>query len=264
MSRKRNRCSRNKQAFRRVAMRVGLALVLCLFLGLLYFYVVAPYAPRWMALYGNQNVPEGYSIRGIDVSHHQGRIDWDELSQAHIGEEPISFVFVKATEGVSVYDQNFRDNFENARECGFVCGAYHYFSPRTPARQQAAWYLAHVKLHDGDLPPVLDIEEAGDLGVQQVRQAAREWLTEVQKRYAATPIIYTYYKFKQKYLNTKEFDMYPYWIAHYYVRKIEYKGPWKFWQHTDCGRLPGIKGEVDLNVYNGSMYDLRQLCVKED
>ena len=64
-----------------------------------------------------------------------------------------------------------------------------------------------------------------------------------------------------RYLADKVFDQYPYWIAHYYVDSIEYRGAWKFWQHTDVGRLPGIKGYVDFNIYNGSYYDLRQLTI---
>ena len=63
------------------------------------------------------------------------------------------------------------------------------------------------------------------------------------------------------YLNDTIFNQYPYWIAHYYVDSVAYKGPWKFWQHTDVGRLPGIKGDVDFNIYNGSYYDLRQLTI---
>ena len=89
------------------------------------------------------------------------------------------------------------------------------------------------------------------------------WLHAVEDKYHVKPIIYTYYKFKMKYLGTPVFDDYPYWIAHYYVDKVEYKGEWKFWQHTDAGRLPGIKGYVDFDLYNGSFYDLKKLCIKE-
>ena len=262
MKRKRH-CNGMKVSWRKVR-RILLIAGICLFVYLLYVFVVAPYAPRWLALYGNPDIPEGYDIRGIDISHHQGKIDWEKLSKAHIGQEPISFVFIKATEGKTLCDDNFKDNFEDAREHGFIRGAYHYFLPYVPARLQAKNFLSNVHLEGGDLPPVLDIEEAGNLSVEQVRQAAREWLAEVQKVYDAPPIIYTYYKFKQKYLDTEEFNWYPYWIAHYYVRKIQYKGEWKFWQHTDCGHLPGIKGEVDLNVYNGSMYDLRRHCIRSE
>ena len=62
--------------------------------------------------------PEGFSIRGIDVSHHQGVIDWEKLSKAQIGKDPISFVFIKATEGQDFLDENFNDNFYKARENG--------------------------------------------------------------------------------------------------------------------------------------------------
>ena len=89
----------------------------------------------------------------------------------------------------------------------------------------------------------------------------RKWLDIVENHYGVKPIIYTYYKFKTRYLNDSVFDDYPYWIAHYYVDKVEYEGAWKFWQHTDAGRLPGIKGRVDFNIYNGSYYDLRKLTI---
>ena len=83
----------------------------------------------------------------------------------------------------------------------------------------------------------------------------------MEDRYHVKPIIYTYYKFKEEFLSDERFDDYPYWIAHYYVKQVEYKGKWKFWQHTDVGKLPGIKGYVDLDIYNGSYYDLQKLTI---
>ncbi len=243
------------------AVRCVAVACVCLCMFVVYRYVVAPFAPRWLALYGNQYVPEGYSVRGIDVSHHQGCVDWEVVSRAHIGEESISFVFLKVTEGVSVVDRMYAANVRKARECGFVCGAYHYFSPRVPARRQAEWFVRHADVRVGDLPPVLDIEDAGSLSVDEVRAAAREWLRIVERRYGVKPIIYTYHKFRERYLDTEEFRGYPYWIAHYYVRKVQYRGQWCFWQHTDCGRLLGIEGDVDFNVFNGSLSDMRRLCV---
>ena len=122
--------------------------------------------------------------------------------------------------------------------------------------------LEKVKLEEGDLPPVLDIEHAPkDKSIEEFQRDILTWLHIVEDRYHVKPILYTYYKFKEKYLSAPVFDDYPYWIAHYYVPKIEYKGAWKFWQHTDAGRLPGIKGPVDFNVYNGSYYDLKKLTI---
>ncbi|MCI6822228.1 MAG: glycoside hydrolase family 25 protein [Bacteroidales bacterium] len=233
-----------------------------LFCYLIYIYVVAPYSAKWRALYGKEDYPKGYSIHGIDISHHQGSIDWEKLSKAEIDGEGICFVFIKATEGRSLLDENFNENFYKAREYGFLRGAYHYFKPNVSAKKQAEYFLKQVHLEEGDLPPVLDIEERGRLSAAELREASLTWLRAVEERYHVKPILYTSYKFRLDVLNTKEFDAYPYWIAHYYVKDLSYKGEWKFWQHTDCGKLAGINHKVDLNIYNGSMYDLRRLCIE--
>lgn len=249
---------------RTILIRLGILLGAGLFCYLIYIYCVAPTNSRWRAWYSNEVYPEGYSIRGIDISHHQGVIDWEKLSRAKIGDETISFVFVKATEGKNFLDENFNDNFYKAREYGIKRGAYHYFKPGVPAKDQARYFLRQVHLEEGDLPPVLDIEEAGGLSVEELQKQASTWLKIVGDHYKVTPIIYSGYKFRQKYLNGTDFEKYPYWIAHYYVRALSYKGSWKFWQHTDCGRLDGVKEKVDLNIYNGSMYDLNKLCLKDN
>jgi len=89
------------------------------------------------------------------------------------------------------------------------------------------------------------------------------WMDYVEQHYGATPILYTSYTFRRDYLNTPEFDRYPFWIAHYYVDHLQYKGPWTFWQHSDRGHVDGINGEVDVNVFNGSYEDLLELRVGE-
>lgn len=230
----------------------------------LYIYGVAPYTSKWQANYGVEIYPDGYSIHGIDISHHQGEINWSKLKNAEVNGEPISFIFIKATEGQNHIDENFNDNFYQAQEYGFLRGAYHYFKPNISASAQAKFFLKQVHLEEGDLPPVLDIEEKGTLTIEQLRKASLTWLKIVEKKYGVAPIIYTNYKFKKDYLNTKDFEKYPYWIAHYYVRSLAYKGKWRFWQHTDCGRLEGIKEKVDLNIYNGSMYELKRLCIVKE
>ena len=236
-----------------------LAAGFCLFL--FYRYVVAPYNGIWQAIFGDVEYPVGYSIHGIDVSHHQGEIQWKKLAAAQIAGEPISFIVIKATEGKSLFDDNFNDNFYQAGQYGLIRGAYHFFSPAISGDIQARFFLKQVHLEYGDLPPVLDIEKNGTLSAEALRREALEWLQLVEKEYGVAPIIYTGLKFKQKFLNTPAFDRYPFWIAHYYTPKLGYTGTWKFWQHTDQGHLDGIKGEVDLNIYNGSMYDLRRLTI---
>ena len=236
--------------------------IVVIYIWAFYSFFVGPTGFRWRALYGDARYPEGYEIHGIDISHYQGTIDWDALQNAQIEGNPLRFIIVKSTEGAGQLDENFNDNFYQAREYGFIRGAYHFWSNRSSARSQAYYFLKQVHLEDGDLPPVLDIEhKPKGRSVEDFQRDVLTWLHIVEDKYHAKPIIYTYYKFKESYLSAPVFDDYPYWIAHYYVDKVEYKGKWKFWQHTDAGRLPGINGYVDFNIYNGSYYDLRKLTI---
>ena len=242
---------------------LGGAGIVAVYLYFFYYFFVGPFGFRWRALYGNVSYPEGYEIHGIDISHQQGRIDWDELKDnGQIDHCPIRFVMIKATEGATQTDRNFRDNFFQARENGFTRGAYHFYSVHSPAEQQAYHFIKTVDLENGDLPPVLDVEhKPKNQSDEDFKHSVLKWLNIVESHYRVKPIIYTYIKFKTRYLSDPIFDEYPYWIAHYYVDSLEYQGPWKFWQHTDVGRLPGIKGNVDFNIYNGSFYDLRQMTI---
>lgn len=261
-SRGRRRSSSFLQRYPRWAWWIGGTAFIVLYVFLFYHFFVGPTGFRWRALYGDAEYPEGYKIHGIDISHYQGKIDWEQLKNAMIKGCPVRFVIIKSTEGSSRLDENFRENFNQARDFGFIRGVYHFWSNKSTAREQAYYFLDQVHLTDGDLPPVLDIEhKPADKSVEDFQRDVLTWLHIVEDKYHAKPIIYTYYKFKEQYLSAPVFDDYPYWIAHYYVDKVQYKGKWKFWQHTDVGKLPGIKGYVDFNIYNGSYYELKQLCI---
>lgn len=261
-SRGRRRSSSFLQRYPRWAWWIGGTAVILLYVFLFYHFFVGPTGFRWRALYGDAEYPEGYEIHGIDISHYQGKIDWEQLKNAMIKGCPVRFVIIKSTEGSSRLDENFRENFNQARDFGFIRGVYHFWSNKSTAREQAYYFLDQVHLTDGDLPPVLDIEhKPADKSVEDFQRDVLTWLHIVEDKYHVKPIIYTYYKFKEQYLSAPVFEDYPYWIAHYYVDKVQYKGKWKFWQHTDVGKLPGIKGYVDFNIYNGSYYEIKQLCI---
>lgn len=261
-SRGRRRSSSFLLRYPRWAWWIGGTAVIVLYVFLFYHFFVGPTGFRWRALYGDAEYPEGYEIHGIDISHYQGKIDWEQLKNAMIKGCPVRFVIIKSTEGSSRLDENFRENFNQARDFGFIRGVYHFWSNKSTAREQAYYFLDQVHLTDGDLPPVLDIEhKPADKSVEDFQRDVLTWLHIVEDKYHVKPIIYTYYKFKEQYLSAPVFEDYPYWIAHYYVDKVQYKGKWKFWQHTDVGKLPGIKGYVDFNIYNGSYYELKQLCI---
>lgn len=231
-----------------------------------YWFFIRPYAYRWKPCYGQKGygvcMPCDYEVHGIDISHYQGSIDWVQLTSNKTTKFPIHFVFMKATEGVDHADDTFPFNFDQAHRYGFIRGAYHFFSPKTDPHKQADFFIRTVQLIPGDLPPVLDVETIGKSTPHDLKIAVKTWLDRVESHYGVKPILYTSYKFKSRYLNDSVFNTYPYWIAHYYVDSVKYEGPWHFWQHTDVGNVPGIKEEVDLNVFNGSLEELVDMTIR--
>ena len=241
-------------------------LIVVVFSGVFYYFFIRPYAYRWKPCYGMKGygvcMPHGYKVHGIDISHYQGNINWKMLEQTRQGQFPIQFIFMKATEGGDYPDKRFVANFDSAKAHDFIRGAYHFYNPKTDADKQADFFINTVNLEPGDLPPVLDIEKKSK-DIKKLQADLKHWLRRIEDHYGVKPIIYASYKFKTKYLNDSVFNSYPYWIAHYYVDSVQYKGDWKFWQHTDVGTLPGIEEQVDLNIFNGGMEGLETLRIKE-
>lgn len=248
-------------------LRNALALLIVgLFSVVFYYFVIRPYSYRWKECGGRKAygicLPCCYEVHGIDISHYQGSIDWDQVAMHQGADFPIHFVFMKATEGGDHGDDTFTANFDEAGKRGLIRGAYHFFSPKTDPLKQADFFIRTVKLQQGDLPPVLDVEVAGKKSKEELQQRIKQWLDRVEAHYGVKPILYTSYKFKNHYLNDPHFDAYPYWIAHYYVDSVRYEGKWHFWQHSDIGTVPGIRHDVDLNVFNGTLDELQELTIK--
>ena len=243
------------------ALAVVIAVV---FMGLFYFFFIRPYAYRWKPCYGLKGygvcMPFSYAVHGTDISHYQGEIQWNKLREAQQGKFPLNFIFMKATEGGDFSDKRFRANFDSAKVHGFIRGAYHFYNPKTDPIRQADFFIRTARLQSGDLPPVLDIEVKAR-NKERLRSDLKIWLDRVEKYYKVKPILYTSYKFKMKYLNDSTFNSYPYWIAHYYVDSVRYQGEWKFWQHTDVGTLPGVEERADMNVFNGSLPELKRMLI---
>jgi lysozyme len=210
------------------------------------------------------SLPGDYILHGIDVSRHQRNIDWEAVSKMNHNDIGISFAFIKASEGRTVVDEYFDDNWDKAKENGIMRGAYHFYRPHLTADEQASLFFRQVpKLAKGDLPPVLDIEMRGSCPPARLKKNLKRWLVLVEKRYGMTPILYTNYGFYKSYLTGKEFKKYPLWVAHYRTPDINYKvSEWHFWQHSDHGHVNGIRGGVDFNVFNGDIEDLKKLCKK--
>lgn len=194
----------------------------------------------------------GYDVHGVDVSHYQGRVDWSKVAA-----QDIHFAFLKATEGLTYRDSLFARNWAALDTLGIRRGAYHYFHADRSAQQQAFNFIQTVRLYPGDLPPVVDVEVTKDASPVQLRRHLQTWLTMVETHYRRRPVIYTYQKFYNQHLSGY-FDDYPLWIARYNAHEtpaLTDRRPWHFWQYGERGRVAGIDGPVDLNVFHGTRAD---------
>lgn len=211
----------------------------------------------------NQYLVAGYPLRGVDVSHYQGEIDWQQIR-----EQGIDFAFIKATEGSSYVDERYEENRKNAREAGLYIGAYHFFSFDSPAASQAEHFIATAGEMSGALPPVVDIEYYGDKRENppekaQVVSGLQELLDALETEYGVKPVIYTTYTVYNKYIRNG-FQEYPLWIRNVYYPPADIGREWTFWQYSDTGELKGTAGEekfVDLNVFRKGREELEKLLI---
>ena len=199
--------------------------------------------------------PHSYPIHGIDVSRWQGDIDWSQAKTAGI-----SFAYMKATEGGDVADPKFRTYWSGAKAAGVRRGAYHYFYFCRPAAEQARWFIKHVPRDATALPHVLDMEwnprsktcKLRPDGAK-VRAEAKRFADILEAHYGRRPVIYTTVDFYRETgigrLRHTEF-----WLRSVagHPRQVYPGAYWTFWQYTGTGIVPGIDGQVDLNVFRAS------------
>lgn len=169
---------------------------------------------------------------------------------------PVSFVYIKATEGTTVTSKYYHADYLAAREAGLRVGSYHFLSTTSPALQQAAHFLKVCHISKGDLPPVLDVEPSDAQikamgGIEKLWGSMRTWLSTVHQRTGLRPILYTNQLFINKYLDLAPDieDNYLVWIARYGQYKPNVK--LIYWQLSPDGRVKGVHGDVDINVFNG-------------
>ena len=173
----------------------------------------------------------------------------------------LHFAFMKATEGINLYDPKFYNNWKNAKRNGVIRGAYHYFKPSYSGKEQAKIFFKKVDLEPGDLPPVLDVEETGNVSSKIFIQRIQEWLDDTELKYGIKPIIYTNPSLYNKFFKNI-FDDYPLWVAHYKTNEPGVKREWQFWQHSETGRVDGINANVDFNVFYGDSTAFQNLLLR--
>lgn len=241
----------------------GISVLILAGLMLILYVADKYYFSRRPILYPNFGIriPAGYNAHGIDVSRYQKNIDWELVKNMTDKGQRISFAIVKATEGHNNIDPKFTRNWENLKEAKVLRGAYLYFHPNRDGKRQADYFMETVELLPGDLPPVVDIEETNRMSKAKVQKALKECLEALEKRYEVKPMIYSSVDFYEQYLGD-DFNEYPLWAAHYeQVHEPRIGRDWIIWQHNCQGHVNGIDAEVDFNVVNGSLYELKKLCL---
>jgi lysozyme len=203
---------------------------------------------HWRSLIVNPS-EERFPVRGIDVSHHQGAIDWNEVRASGR-----SFAFIKASEGADFRDTRFADNWSGARAAGLHTGAYHFFTFCSPGDAQADNFLAAAPPGQNTLPPAIDIEFTGNCvaweSLASIRRELGAFVARVESESGRQPLLYTTEEVRRE-LVPPALHAHPYWIRSLWGEPGD-ELRWQFWQHSATGDVPGVAGPVDLNVFVGT------------
>jgi lysozyme len=226
-------------------------LLLACALGAAYLLFISGYLMRHPSF-------DNFPIQGIDVSHHQGDINWELVATDPRG----AFAYMKATEGGDFKDKSFPDNWAQAKRQGIARGAYHFFTLCRPGVDQAKNFVDSLKSDFGELPPALDLEYLGTCKTIQtpddVLREVTAFVDELKRHDPRKPVFYVGGGFYQKYMKVLA-DKYPEhddWARNLILEPSS--ADWLFWQFAETGRVEGIDGPVDLNVFNGSRQEFQK------
>ena len=205
---------------------------------------VAPPKPKKVPMY-----PDKVQFDGIDISKHNGEINWAELKK----QSKIKYIYIRATVGSNVTDPKYKENFNNARKHGFKAGSYHYFTNLSSATAQFENFIKTIDRNSQDILPVIDVEEINRWSKQQLRDSVMVFARLVEDYFGCKPLIYTNEKFFTTNLG-RAFAEFPLFIAKYSTSRPNIGYNWVLWQFSDCGQFKGTikgnRGEVDLSRFN--------------
>jgi lysozyme len=208
-------------------------------------------------LNGDVFVPQG-NVFGIDISRHQGKIDWIKLKEFRFQFHKFDFVYIKATESTDWIDKYFKENWKSAKVHGFVRGAYHFFDPHESVETQMKHFFKTVKIQKGDLPPMLDVEQISRISTADYQEMVKKCLELMEEHYQMKPFLYINQDFYDTYFSTADFVTYPMWISRLKTTPPSQEN-WLIWQFCHTAVVPGISEFVDVNVFNGSQADFNIL-----
>lgn len=203
--------------------------------------------------------PGSTRVYGIDVSYYQGSINWTSVRNA--GKQ---FAIIRVSDGTGFLDPNFKTYWNNAQAAGVYVGAYQFFRPNQDAIAQADLMvnqLNSVGFNGNHLPPVIDVEVTGGVSNATIISRVNQWLQRVQSRTGRLPALYTSPGFWGGIGNPSPNPVPYLWDAHWGVScptipATSYSWRLRWWQYSATGRVSGITGDVDLDLYNGSLTEM--------
>jgi lysozyme len=236
-------------------------------------------------------------VRGIDVSKHQGAVDFARIAAAtemktttttfNLGGKKrperripgkVQFAVARVSFGLTVKDgQLFQDNMRAIRAAGLIPGAYQFLRPNQSAEAQAKFFIEELDkaggYQPGDIPPTVDIEVSDGATAKQVQEGVKIWVKMVGEHYKVRPIVYSLAGISS--FLGDDLTASPLWIANFYQTcpkmpagwlKTSPPTPWTFFQFDDAGHVDGIRPGVfvDLNVFNGTQAQFVQFLADSD
>lgn len=206
-------------------------------------------------------LPAAYDLLGIDVSHYQDQINWKQLSDMNVQNDSVEFVYIKATEGTSLVDEQMKSNIQGANKFGVMAGFYHFFRPGISAEKQADYFVDNAYQYNYQLLPVLDVEINTELSKTALNDSVQVFLNHIEKRIDERPLIYTNANFYNDYFEAEEWCKNEYfWIAQYAADcELMQLENVLLWQFSDKGTVSGINERVDLNKAKASFFEIARI-----
>lgn len=195
----------------------------------------------------------GRQYRGIDISEFQGEIDFEEVRRSGI-----EAVYIRAGAG-EYTDEYFAENYERARAAGLKIGFYHYVTARSveEGRRQARFFASLAAGREPDMRLAMDFEYFGSLSVSQINAISEAYLDELTALTKREAVIYSDLSNARNIFSRALAEKYPLWAAQYGADEPSANGKWREWvgfQYTDEGRVGGIYGNVDRNIFTEGIF----------
>lgn len=257
----RSRKTSSKKTKSNPAIRLIVRAVLALSFASLGYFIFQKLYPDYRD-FNDTGFNNEFDVRGIDLSHHNKVTNWNTVR-----DRDISFVYLKVTEGSSLCDREYKQNYRQAKANNIKVGTYHFFSFRTSGEIQAKHFIDEAICKKGDLVPAIDVEHSPANKYSSKKEKREKVVDELkifEKKlrnfYGRLPVIYTNKECYELYVRN-HFPKNPIWICDLKNKPTNAIDNWVIWQFSHKGKIPGASGKIDLNYYRYSFDRFKELLL---